>query len=178
MWRPLSGNSIKPRSSTFFNSQETVEIGRKELDMLGRAAMRDSLKRARLCLHKSHNDKVQEMLIAVCRGSYICPHRHLNKSESFCIIKGALLVVFFDNEGKVIRRIRMGSYDSNLTFAYRSSRKSWHTVVPLSDIVFYIETTSGPFVREETEFAPWGPKENHSDKIKTFLKQLQVKEIP
>lgn len=156
-------------SATFFISGDIAEITLKQLEQLKQAAVQTPLKRARFCLHHSHDDKIQEMVIAFCRESYVRPHRHIDKSESFHVIEGELLVVFFNDEGEVIRRIRMGPPGSGLTFLYRLSRDLWHTVIPLSEFVIIHETTDGPFVQGKANVAAWAPHESDVDGIRKFL---------
>lgn len=162
-------------STAFFCGQEIVEVSQEQLDQLRQAAMQAPLKRARLCLHLSYNDTLQEMVIVFCRGSYIRPHRHVNKSESFHVIEGELAVVFFDDEGQVTRRIQLGPLGSGRTFLYRLSSSLWHTVVPFSEFVTIHETTTGPFIKEETEFAAWGPDEADADGIRAFLGRITAR---
>lgn len=160
------------RNTVIFCNKDIVEIGPKDVAMLKAAAARSDLKRARLCLHKSHSDKVHEMVIAFCKGSYSRPHRHTDKSESFHIIKGKLLVVLFDDRGKIVRRIKMGPVGSGLTFFYRLSKHLWHMVIPLSSFVVIHETTSGPFVKEQSEFADWSPTYDDETAVKLFLNRI------
>lgn len=159
-------------STTFFASEEIIEVDQEQLDQLKQAAMQAPLKRARLCLHHDHSDKVQEMVIAVCQDSYICPHRQMNKSKSYQMIYGDLVVAFFDNLGRTIRKVKMGVPGSGNTFICRFPSSQWHTVVSLSDIVIYVETIAGPYVREETEFATWGPDETDADGIRAFMARI------
>jgi cupin fold WbuC family metalloprotein len=84
-----------------------------------------------------------------------------------------LYVIFFDDDGKVTRRIEMGPVGSNSTFFYRLSSNLWHTVVPLSDFVIIHETTGGPFIKEESEFAPWSPVDGDRKKVEKFVKKLR-----
>lgn len=159
-------------SSTFFYGQDIAEIRSEQLNQLKLAAKEAAPKRARFCLHRDHADLIQEMVIAFCRGSYVRPHRHINKSESFHVIEGDLLVVFFDNSGSMIRRIEMGPIGTGKTFLYRLNADLWHTVVPLSDYVILHETTTGPFVKSEEDYAAWSPMDNDPDEIELFSKRL------
>jgi cupin fold WbuC family metalloprotein len=172
MWRRTFGISTKAKTTTFFCDEDIIEIGQEQLKKLKEAARQDPLKRARLCLHHNHEDTVQEMVIVFHRDSYVRPHRHKNKSESFHIIEGALEVVIFDDEGNVDRRVCMGSEGGQNTFLYRLASDRWHTVVPQTEFVAIHETTSGPFLREETEFSSWSPHEEDKPGIKTLLQQI------
>lgn len=159
-------------STAFFFDKDDIEVNRQHIAQVQRAAKQDPLRRARLCLHHDYNDKVQEMIIAVCRDSYICPHRQLHKYKTYTMIKGSMLVPFFDDDGRVVRKIKMGEMTSREVFIHRFSSNQWHTVVPLSDIVVYIETIAGPYVKDETEWATWGPKEGDADGIEAFLSKI------
>jgi cupin fold WbuC family metalloprotein len=112
------------------------------------------------------------MVIAFCRGSFNRPHRHRNKTESFHVIEGKLMVVFFDDCGRIVRGIRMGPYGGDQTFLYRLSSSVWHTVVPLTEFVIIHETTTGPFLKEETEYPAWGPGETDGEEIKAFMAKI------
>ena len=168
----LSENSTTAKSTVFVHSDKLIGIGIEEIAMLKTAAAQDLLGRARICLHRSHDDNVQEMVIAFTRNSYIRPHKHKNKSESFHIIEGTLLVVFFDDSGSVVKSISMGPPGSGRSFLLRSVDSPWHTVVPFSDLVVIHETTTGPFSPDDNEFAPWSPLECHSEKAEQFLTNI------
>ena len=131
------------------------------------------MKRARFCLHRNDDDAVHEMIIVLHKDSYIRPHKHVSKTESFHIIEGELLLVFFDDSGKVIRRIIMGQKEGGKTFAYRLSAELWHTVIPLSEFVVFHETTNGPFIREDCIFASWEPDFDDQDSIKSFIRRIK-----
>jgi glucose-6-phosphate isomerase len=159
-------------SAKFFAGEEIIEIRPDQLVELKRAAWEAPLKRARLCLHQDHADQVQEMVIAFSRQSYVRPHRHRHKTESFHVIEGELEVIFLDDSGGVIRRIPMGPRESGRTFLYRLCSSLWHTVVPLSEFTIIHETTTGPFIPGETEFAPWGPEDSDAAGVRAFLARV------
>lgn len=129
-------------------------------------------RRARINTHPSNDSDVHEMIIAFLKDSYIPPHRHQNKTESFHIIKGQLDVIFFDEEGHIINRIDLGDYASGKPFYFRSTNKDWHTVLIKSDFAIIHETTKGPFDSNESEYAPWCPHEDDKQGIKNYFKKL------
>lgn len=135
----------------FFKGQDIITIKEIDLEKLKRAAEDAPLRRARYCLHQSHDDKVQEMVIAFCRDSKIPVHRHKNKSESFHVIEGELEVLFYDNDGKITKKIKMGPIGSGLPFLYRLANEQWHSSKLLTDCVVIHETVAGPFIKEEDE---------------------------
>jgi cupin fold WbuC family metalloprotein len=143
--------------TTFSPDQDIIEIHPHQLAELKTTAMAAPLRRARICLHHSHMDRVQEMLIAFCRDTYNRPHRHRGKTESFHVIEGRVLIVFFDESGVPVRKVFLGPPGSGLPFVYRLSSDRWHTVIPLDDYVLIHETTTGPFEPGQTELADWSP---------------------
>jgi len=148
---------------------EKIRIGEKELEALRRDARTNPLKRARINLHQSPEDIIQEMVIALCKGSYICPHRQRNKEKSYSLIEGEMIVAFFNDLGRCTRSIRMGRERDRDPVVYRFASDEWHTVISLSETVIYVETTSGPYRPEETEFVSWGPNPEDDVQREAFL---------
>ena len=84
-------------STVIRNNQDTIYIDKKKLEELKILAQNDPNKRARICLHKNDEEMVQEMIIAFCKDSYIRPHRHIDKSESYHIIEGRIEIIFYND---------------------------------------------------------------------------------
>jgi cupin fold WbuC family metalloprotein len=158
--------------TTSFTGQDIIEIRTGQLAALKKAADAAPLRRARLCLHHSHEDAVQEMVIAFHRDTYNRPHRHRGKSESFHVIEGHVVIVFLDDDGVVTRKVYLGPPGSGLPFIYRLSSSRWHTVIPLDDHVVIHETTTGPFEPGQTEFAPFAPDGADRELATRYIGQL------
>lgn len=116
------------------------------------AAKTDPVRRARICLHQSHDDSIQEMLIALCRGTKVRIHRHPGRSESFHVVEGVVEVLFFNDQGEELERLVLGEYRSGYPFLYRLNASCWHSVVPVSEVVIIHETVEGPFSDDSSEF--------------------------
>lgn len=138
------------------------------VDRLKAMARNAPLKRSRFCLHLSHEDAVQEMVIVLHRDTYIRPHRHEGKTESFHMIDGAVLVAFFDDLGIITRTVRLEA-GLQQTFLYRLSSHLWHSVVPLTEFAVFHEVTTGPF--SPSEFPAWEP-ENTPKAIQFFKERI------
>ena len=158
--------------SIVLTGHDIIEISPAQIQELKKTATRAELKRARICLHPSHQDPIQEMIIAFCRGTYLRPHRHRNKSESFHVMEGKLAVVFFDDHGNVLRRLVLEAGKPGLSFIYRLNQALWHTVIVLSETALIHEVTNGPFIREERDFAPWSVAETDKEGVARFLASL------
>ena len=145
-----------------------------DIELLKDKASMNPRKRIRFCAHKGTDDTLHEMLIIHSKGAYVRPHKHLNKSESFHIIEGHLKVVIFNEVGGIDKVINMGDYTSGNIFFYRLTDECFHTVIPISDVVIFHETTNGPFCREDTVFASWAPTEDDDYEVQeAFLDKLK-----
>ncbi len=136
------------------------------------------LRRARLCLHSGPDDPLHEMIIAFRRDSYVAPHRHLGKSESFHVIEGEIEVVFFDDHGAVTSRLVLSAAHPASPRVYRLRAACWHTVIVRSDWAVIHETTNGPFRPVETETAPWAPAAQDAAAVADFFLHLNASPSP
>ena len=141
--------------------------------MLRREAPRSKQLRVRFCAHRHSTDLVHEMIIALARDSYIAPHQHKNKSESYHIIEGDVDLVIFDAQGVVTDVVRMGPPGSGKTFYYRMASPLVHMPVVKSDVVIFHEVTNGPFVQAATAFPSWAPPADQPDKVAQFMSDLR-----
>jgi cupin fold WbuC family metalloprotein len=156
----------------FYSRKPITEIDQSTIEVLLNEMESTPRKRIRLCLHDDVVNPLHEMAIVLGRESYIRPHKHEGKTESFHIIEGRLSVVFFDDNGKVQKVLRMGPLDSGLTFFYRLSNACFHAVVPESEYVIFHETTNGPFDPGDTEYAKWAPPETEPEAARKYVDDL------
>jgi cupin fold WbuC family metalloprotein len=112
------------------------------------------------------------MIISLDRDTYIRPHRHAGKSESFHIIDGELTVVLFDDDGRVTQTIEMGPYHTGMAFYYRLMHATFHSVLVNSAQVIFHETTNGPFDPADTEYPEWAPPEG-DPAVSRYLERLR-----
>jgi cupin fold WbuC family metalloprotein len=151
---------------------EVVLFGLEQIADLKREALAAPLKRARLCLHRSTADAIQEMIIALHKTSYVRPHRHPGKTESFHVLDGRLMVVLFDDEGAILGRLPLGPPASGRAVVYRLNASHWHTVLVEDEFAVFHETVGGPFDPTRTEFASWAP-EPTAEKAVAYMKALR-----
>jgi cupin fold WbuC family metalloprotein len=149
-----------------------VKVTRRDVEWLKGLAGATGRRRVRLCAHKDAKDALHEMLIVLDGATYVRPHRHRGKSESFHVVEGKLSVVVFDEHGTVRETIRLGEYASGRQFYYRLAEPAYHTVLIESASAVIHETTNGPFDRSETEFAPWSPPEEDAEAGRRYLREL------
>ena len=161
-------------AEAIFNREPVIEVTRETIADLKRRAGGSARGRFRICLHHSLQDQIQEMVLVLHRDTYIQPHRHpAGRTESYHIVEGEMTVFHFDEQGRVIRRIEMGTSGPRHTLVYRLAASVWHTVVPRTEYVVYHETFCGPFVKDEVvEYASWSPGEEDADEVVKFQKKV------
>lgn len=155
-----------------YTTAAVTRVTRADVETLKAAAGRNRRKRIRLCAHMDPAAAVHEMIIVHARDTYVRPHRHVGKTESFHVVEGQLTLVVFDDAGTVRDVIRMGEYASGRPFYHRITEDLYHTVLIESDVAVFHETTSGPFRREDMEFAVWAPPAEETDAARRFTNAL------
>jgi len=148
-------------------------ISRDDIEWLKAKAAKTERQRIRICTHLNSGDLLHEMLIVHTRTTYVRPHKHLNKSESFHVITGEVDVVLFEEDGTVCKVIRMGDHASGKRFYYRLNEPRYHTLLIRSEGLVFHEVTTGPFRREDTIFPSWAPEEGQTDLRREFLVRVE-----
>jgi cupin fold WbuC family metalloprotein len=166
--------SIRATSDeVFLATGGIVQVRAEDVALVKQKGTTNARKRARLCAHPGPDDKLHEMLIVLDRGTYIRPHRHGGKAESFHIIEGELDVVIFRDDGAIREVVRMGPYSSGKAFYYRIMEPCYHSVLIHTPYALFHETTNGPFNRGDTEFAPWSPAEGEPG-VAAFVEKIRA----
>ncbi len=156
----------------FVAKKSIVSLGDEEASFLKAQALRSPRCRARICAHKSNGDLLHEMLIAISSKSYIHPHKHIAKSESFHIVEGSVDVIIFDDDGNITNIIKLGAPGSGRSYFYRLSKARFHTMIINSNILVVHEVTNGPFDKEQTILAPFAPPEGDKSAVRNYIKYL------
>jgi cupin fold WbuC family metalloprotein len=161
-----------PSKAVLAPDADVVQAGDEEILALRRLADEAPLGRARLCAHRDPSDPLHEMLIVLVRSTYVRPHRHPGKTESFHVVEGLVDVPLFDEHGQLTEIVRLGAHGSGRPFYYRLNVPSFHTVVVRSDAVVLHETTNGPFDPADTVFAPWAPDPDDEPAARSYAERL------
>lgn len=149
-----------------------------ELTARARRALR---LRAHHNVHGDLADPVQRLFIAIEPGSYVRPHRHPPSQpwEFFMVLRGRLLLVLFDDDGRVSRREEVAA-DGPLR-AVEIPAGSWHSVVALESGALFLELKQGPYMAlSDDGFAPWAPQEGEAAAaaFQQWLLQAQPGDLP
>ncbi len=165
-------NIIHQKPGVFYCQDAIACLSEAELELIKSDALVAPFRRSRLCMHKSADDAVQEMIIAICQDSYIVPHRHLGKSESFHVIEGQAAIFIFDDLGGIRQIISLG-HACRDGFFYRLSASLYHTVLSVGDLLVIHETSAGPFREDQTSFAPFAPDPKNGKESAAYLAMLR-----
>lgn len=156
----------------FYAQGGFVAVDDSLLAQLKDQALKSPRKRCRICFHKDENATQQAMLIAMHRSSYVRPHRHNDKSETFAVIEGGCDAILFNDDGAVTRITPMSAARDGGSFFYQMPPKVYHTQFFKTDWLVFLETTLGPFDRADTEFGAWSPPETDSAAGRAYLEQI------
>jgi cupin fold WbuC family metalloprotein len=167
-------NLRKINDEVFIAEDAIVRLGDAEIGFLKKQARISPRKRARICAHKTNDDALHEMVIVISADSYIHPHRHVGKSESFHIVEGEVDVAVFDDDGKLAEVIQLGAPASGRCFYYRLSESAFHTLLIRSDYLIVHEVTNGPFDRDRTVLASFAPTEDREAEARAYMQQVST----
>ncbi|CAH2032680.1 WbuC family cupin fold metalloprotein [Trichlorobacter ammonificans] len=128
------------------------------LDQLTDKARQSPRLRMNHNFHPADDAACHRLLNAVEPGSYIRPHRHLDreKDETFVLIRGALGVLTFTDDGSVAATTLLiaGTDTCIVTIPHGV----WHTAVSLAPGTIFFEAKAGPYLPfTEQETASWAP---------------------
>jgi cupin fold WbuC family metalloprotein len=163
---------IEEKPGIFRSGIHPTTVGSDSIDFLKGRLPSSPLGRVRFCAHSSDSDALHEMVIAMGRDTYIRPHRHLTKTESYHLVEGEMDVIIFDDRGEIRQVVAMGSAGAGRIVFYRLSISAFHSMAIRTPTVVFQETTNGPFRKEETLYAPWAPMDTDIARVKEFQRYM------
>ena len=172
----MIANAIKINDHVFKTNANIVTINRNDIKVLKQLAAKNDLRRCRLCGHKSDQDELHEMIIAMQKDSLIQPHKHKGKIESYHMIEGEMDIVLFSEKGEIEEVVKMSSTISDeRSIYYRLNCDQYHTLVLHSEMCVFHEVTKGPFLKEDTQYASFSPSFDQIKELADFLQTLRKK---
>ena len=132
----------------FYKKPDKVGYINKEIiDQLIFSLNSKNLKLGRICLHASHNDLIQAMVIALHQDYLVNYHFH-NGPEILKIIDGKLLIKELQDDGTTNNHYL--SKDELLLLRLEEGIK--HSVKSLSEWSIFLEIGNGPFDQNKTNY--------------------------
>lgn len=158
----------------FYTNRPFVLVDPTTIAFLKDKASTNMIGRARVCAHPSPEDDQHDMLIVSHCNTYVAPHRHLSKSETFLVLEGRADVLLFDEHGNLTASIPMGPSGSGLPFFYRMPAGQFHSLRIETEVVVFVESTKGPFRKRDMENAPWAPKAQDNAAGRSYIAALRA----
>ena len=93
-------------------------------------------------LHPTHEDPIQRMCMAMEPRTYVRPHRHPDKWELLLIVSGDMLVLYFDDAGRVQSVTRLSA--GGATLGLETPANTWHGIATLTPATVVFEGKYGP----------------------------------
>lgn len=104
----------------------------------------------RYCLHAKSGDKQQEMVVCQRKKNFFPPKKNLLSDQTFLIIKGKLLIIIFNDKGRIIKKTILSK--DGVIYA-RVKKKIYHCDIPLSKVTIHLETKNCIFKKKINKFA-------------------------
>ena len=135
-----------------------IKIDNKLLDEVTAKARESPRLRMNHNFHPELDDPVQRLLNALEPWTYIRPHKHATKEESFVLLRGSVLAVVFNDDGTIRDHCILSAATGNLGVEFEED--SFHMLTSLESASVVFEIKEGPFVpHTEASSAPWAPRE-------------------
>ncbi len=120
--------------------------------------------------HPELSDPVQRLLNALEPWTYIRPHKHTTKEESFVLLSGTILAVAFNDDGSIRDHAVLSKQTGVLGIEFEENCFHMLTSLETGSVVYEIK--EGPFVpHTEGSSAPWAPNEG-TPEAKQFLAKV------
>lgn len=143
------------KTPAYYSRAELSCLNESDIEEIKNYLVKHSIVNTRICFHENVNSLLHEMVIFHKKDGVFHAHKHLEKSESYQIIDGKLLVEIFDEFGVSIKRLLLNSAKKSDNFFCKIGKNTWHLTEPVSEFVVFKETRPGPFESHDSVVAPW-----------------------
>lgn len=159
--------------AVLYNDEAICTLNKDDLAELSRLGLATQEQRTRLCVHEGPDSLVHEMFIIHTHDTYVRPHRHKAKSESFQVLEGRGTLVLFDDEGNIERTLKLGGLSTGETFYFKMPAQVWHMLIIESEVIVFKEVTQGPFDADDCEFPDWAPPGRHVNEVPEYMANIK-----
>ena len=114
---------------------------------------------------------MHRLINALEPGTYLQPHRHTDKEETYVVLRGRLLTFFFDDKGNVTERTLLCPDEG--VYGLEIPPATWHSVVALEPGTVIFEIKRGPYHPLPVEdYASWAPAPTDKEQVEAFIRHL------
>ena len=127
------------------------------LDTVTSRAKENSRLRMNYNFHASMDAPIHRLLNALELGTYLPPHRHTGKEETYLVLRGSLLAFFYDDAGNVTDKVCLNPSEGKYGLEIPSN--TWHSIIALESGTVIFEIKKGPYQPLPSEdLASWAPQ--------------------
>ena len=126
------------------------------------AARKSPRRRMNHNFHTGPEDNPHRFLNVLLKDTYVAPHRHLRppKAESFLVLEGCIVLICFEDDGRVRSRYFLGDTPPATARGIDLEPGIWHTLTAITPHAVCYEVKPGPWdPATDKEFASWAPRE-------------------
>jgi cupin fold WbuC family metalloprotein len=148
------------------NQEPCKFITNETFALLAKEAAISPRKRMNKNFHVAMDETVQRMIVSVEESSYVRPHRHIGKDkwELFVLLKGAITIFLFNEDGKIIDKIDLG--EKTTYKGIEIPPRQFHSLVALENGSAFLEIKQGPYTPFTAKnFPEWAPEEGSSEAV-------------
>lgn len=121
--------------------------------------------------HATMDAPIHRLLNALEPGTYLPPHRHTDKEETYLVLRGRLSAFFYDEEGNVTEKVCLNPSEGK--YGLEIPPCTWHSIIALESGTVIFEIKKGPYQPLPPEdFAPWAPASSDEEGAKAFMKRM------
>lgn len=121
--------------------------------------------------HATMDAPIHRLLNALEPGTYLPPHRHRDKEETYLVLRGSLLACFYDEAGDVTERALLNPSEGK--YGLEIPPCTWHSIVALESGTVIFEIKKGPYSPLSPEdLASWAPAASDEEGAKAFMKRM------
>lgn len=121
--------------------------------------------------HAEMDAPIHRLLNALEPGTYLPPHRHRDKEETYLVLRGSLLAFFYDEAGDVTEKVLLNPSEGK--YGLEIPPCTWHSIVALESGTVIFEIKKGPYSPLSPEdLASWAPAASDAEGAKAFMKRM------
>ena len=118
-------------------------IDKNLLDSVSEKAAESPRLRMNYNFHATMDDKAQKLLNALEPGTVLPIHRHLHTSESYILLRGRLIVLFYNDDKVLTESIELNPLDGK--YGVDIPAGLWHSFEVLEPGTVIFEVKDGPY---------------------------------
>ena len=126
-----------------------LKIDNALLDQISESAKSSPRLRMNYNLHDSLDAPAQRLMNALEPGTVLPVHRHKHTDETYIVLRGAIKVLFYDENGKLIEKFILDPCDGE--YGVNIPAGTFHTLEVLSKGTVIFEVKEGEYTPLEPE---------------------------